>query len=139
MGILSELALVYEEPSLERGYVYVMEFRFRNKLGNVKVLYKVGVTKNKPIDRMLDIGRSFFMKRRYVPECRLVRFRKIVDYYGMETTLHKLLVNYRYDFGKLAFDGCTEYFDIPLDNLLAIYDEAVPLVKDKTLVSKMPP
>jgi len=138
MGLLAEMAAVYEEPGVETGYVYVMEFRFRSKLDNVKVLYKVGVTKNKPVDRMLEIARSFFMKRRYIPECRLVRFRKVVGYYGLETQLHRALVNYRYDFGKLVFGGSSEFFDVDLDYLDNLYCEAVPLVKDYVIHSKLP-
>jgi len=109
----------------ELGYVYVMEFKFITKNGGSRVLYKVGVTKNKPIDRMLDICRSFFQSRRYVPESRLVRFRKVASYYEMETKLHRLLDGYRFKV-KDSFSGSTEFFDIDKDKLLEVYDSEIP-------------
>ena len=128
-------AMVMKEEGAKVGYVYVMEFKFQAKSG-VKVLYKVGVTKNKPIDRMLQIAREFFMQRRYVPECRLVRFREVPEYDRLEKELHSLYEEYSYDFGKLRFGGCTEFFDIDVDVLLDGYDRLVPKLKDLRSRSK---
>jgi|SaaInlV_150m_DNA_4_1039716.scaffolds.fasta_scaffold05679_5 hypothetical protein len=125
MSLLQAMADKYD--GVECGYVYVMEFRFRKGDG-YKTLYKVGVTINKPIDRMLQISRSFFMGRRYVPECSLVRFRNLPNYYQREKTVHTRLEEFNYKF-KTGFDGSTEFFDIPLDDLLAIYEEECPLIK----------
>ena len=126
MNTLEALSLKYD--GAEVGYVYVMEFKFQAKSG-IKTLYKVGITKNKPIDRMLQIVREFFMQRRYVPECRLVRFREVPEYDRLEKELHSLYKEYSYSFGSLRFSGHTEFLDIELDLLLDGYDRLVPKTK----------
>jgi hypothetical protein len=118
------------------GYVYVMEFRFQTKT-DYKTLYKVGITINHPIDRMLQVTRSFFQSRRYVPECRLLRYRKVPEYSRLEKELHTILKEYNYKFSK-SFDGSTEYFDLHVDQLLCEYDKVVPLTKGKRYEQKLP-
>ena len=133
MNTLEALSKKYD--GIETGYVYVMQFRFRTR-DSYKTLYKVGVTKNKPIDRMLEICRSFFQVRRYVPECKLVRFRKVPEYYRLEKEVHNRLDRYQFN---ISFSGSTEFVDIELDNLLGIYDEVVPLCsKDIKIEAKLP-
>jgi len=127
MTTLAALAKKYD--GIDLGYVYVMEYKFQTKASS-KTLYKVGITKNQPIDRMLEISRSFFQVRRYVPESRLIRFRKVPDYYKLEQEIHKLLIDNKYSF-KLKFSGSTEFFDIDLDKLIDTYESVVPLLKKK--------
>ena len=128
MNVLQALAAQYD--GVATGYVYLMEYKFTTKLGNTKVLYKIGVTVNKPIDRMLQISRSFFQSRRYVPESRLIRYRKVPNYYEIEKILHKNLDTYRFKF-KEKFDGSTEFFDIDIDLVIEEYEKEVPLIKKK--------
>ena len=128
MNILKALADKYD--GVDTGYVYLMEYKFTTKLGNEKILYKIGVTINAPIDRMLQISRSFFQSRRYVPESRLVRFRKVPNYYELEKILHKKLDKYRFSF-KDKFDGSTEFFDIDKELVIEEYEKEVPLLKKK--------
>lgn len=128
MNILQALAEKYDGKEL--GYVYLMEYNFVTKVGNKKTLYKIGVTINKPIDRMLQISRSFFQSRRYVPESRLIRYRKVPSFYDLEKKLHNRLDYCRFNF-KEKFDGCTEFFDLPLDKIVEVYEEEVPLLKKK--------
>ncbi len=122
----------YEGKNL--GYVYLMEFKFRAG-SSYKTLYKVGITVNDPIDRMLQIARSFFQHRRYVPECRIVRMRKTVDYFGKEKTIHSLMSRYSF---KKSFDGSSEFTDMALDNIDEIYCSVVPKLSDKVCVAKLP-
>ena len=120
MSLLQDLAKKYDgKPT---GYVYLMEFKFKQGEG-YRTLFKVGVTVNEPIDRMLQISRSFFMSRRYVPECRIVRMRKVVDFFGKEKTIHSLMSRYSF---KKSFDGYKEFSDMPLEELDKIYCEVVP-------------
>jgi len=127
MTTLAALAKKYD--GIDLGYVYVMEYKFQTKASS-KTLYKVGITKNQPIDRMLEISRSFFQVRRYVPESRLIRFRKVPDYYKLEQEIHSLLIGYNYKF-KIDFCGKTEFFDIDLDTLIDTYESVVPLIRKK--------
>ena len=128
MNVLQALANKYD--GVGTGYVYLMEYKFTTKLGNEKILYKIGVTINAPIDRMLQISRSFFQSRRYVPESRLVRFRKVPNYYELEKILHNKLDSYRFSF-KDKFDGSTEFFDIDKELVIEEYEKEVPLIKKK--------
>lgn len=123
MNILQSLAEEY--MGKETGYVYVMEYRFKSK-GNYKTLYKIGITRNEPIDRMLQVSRSFFQIRRYVPESRLVRMRKVPSFMELESKLHTIYKEFNYSF-NFKFDGSTEFFDMDLDKLLDGYDDLVPL------------
>lgn len=125
MGILNVLEDRYN--GVEEAYIYVMEFVFRTKTG-YKTLYKVGITRNKPIDRMLEIVRSFFMGRRYVPECRLVRHRKLPHFLKKEKEVHTELIEFNYKFNS-SFSGSTEFFDIDIDKLLFVYESVCPKIE----------
>ena len=113
----------YNDPH-SLGYVYLMEFKFKQG-DSFKTLFKVGVTVNEPIDRMLQVCRSFFQSRRYVPECRIVRMRKTPHYFDKEKELHSLLINHNYSFNK-KFDGSTEFFDCELAHIDEFYCGVVP-------------
>ncbi len=136
MSLLADLAEKYENPQVDMGYVYLMEFKFKQGK-TYTTLYKVGVTVNDPIDRMLQVSRSFFMGRRYVPECRIVRMRKTIDFYGKEKAIHSLLSKYNYVFKK-SFDGSTEFFDIDLEYVDNAFCDVVPKLSDVKIEAKLP-
>lgn len=129
MTVLQALADKYE-CDLNLGYVYLMEFNFKKKSGKEKLLYKIGITTYKPIDRLLQISRSFFNSRRYIPESRLIRYRKVPNYVELEKILHNKLNYCNFKF-KDKFDGCTEFFDIDKDSIIDVYESEVPLLKKK--------
>ena len=93
MSLLNDAIDKYE-GNHSLGFVYLMEFRFKQG-SSYTTLYKVGVTVNDPIDRMLQINRSFFQSRRYMPECRIVRMRKTPHYFDKEKQIHSLLSKYK--------------------------------------------
>lgn len=126
MSNLEELAEKYYNPQKEEGYTYLMEFIFQTKNGT-KTLYKVGVTQNKPVDRMLEIARSFWTQRQYVPECRLVRYRKSASFREKEKAIHTELAEYKYPF-KIKFSGYTEFFDADLQAIIYVYENACPKI-----------
>jgi len=134
VSLLKDMADKYEGKNL--GYVYLMEFKFKQG-EDYRTLFKVGITVNDPIDRMLQVARSFFQHRRYVPECRIVRMRKTVDYFGKEKAIHKELKACSYSFKK-SFDGSTEFFDEELAFIDKIYCSVVPKLSDKVCVAKLP-
>ncbi len=135
MGLFSDAIDKYE-GEVALGYVYLMEFRFKQG-PSYKTLYKVGVTVNDPIDRMLQVCRSFFQSRRYVPECRIVRMRKTVHYFDKEKQIHSLLANYSFK-TKKPWDGSTEYFMCSLDKVDEVYCEIVPKLSDVKIEAKLP-
>ena len=128
MSKLADLEARYN--GAEEGYTYLMEFKFKTKNG-FKTLYKVGVTQNKPVDRMLEIVRSFWTQRQYVPECRLVRYRKSASFREKEKSIHEELAEYRYKF-NIKFSGYTEFFDADLEAMIFVYENFCPKI-DKDL------
>ena len=98
--------------------LYVFKFILRDG----KVIYKVGITCVQPIDRMLQVLRSFYMAYRYIPEATMKRFRKVDDHFEKETLLHREFKEYQCTFEK-HFDGYSELFEMCEDTLLNRYDE----------------
>jgi len=100
--------------------VYIMKF----VLEDGSTLYKIGVTHYKrEVERMLEILKSFFVKYRYTPMCKLMRFKRFTNAYSTEKILHQDLANYKFTFDK-PFSGSTEFFT-GLDevDLIAKYDK----------------
>ena len=125
MGLLADFVEELDQATDIRK-VYIMEFRFKTG-DSYKTLYKVGIAKD-PLDRMLQVARSFFQSRRYVPECRLVKHRKTGEFFRIERALHNKFEDNNFKFKK-KFDGSTEFFDIDIDELTEAYEEILPLVK----------
>ena len=96
------------------GRVYVFELI----LGNVTV-YKVGICHtDRVVDRFMEVLKGFFTVYRFIPEARILKYRKFEKPLLIEKHLHKELEEYRYRFSK-RFDGSTEFFtDIDIDYLL---------------------
>ena len=134
MSLLNDAIDKYEAKDL--GFVYLMEFKFKAG-SSYTTLYKVGVTVNDPIDRMLQICRSFFMSRRYVPECRIVRMRKTPHYFDKEKQIHSLLSAYSFK-TKKPWDGSTEYFTCSLEEVDTVYCSIVHKLSDVKVEAKLP-
>ena len=133
MSLLNDAIDKYENPN-SLGFVYLMEFRFKQG-SSYTTLYKVGVTVNDPIDRMLQINRSFFMSRRYMPECRIVRMRKTPHYFDKEKQIHSLMSRYKF---KKPFDGSTEFTNTALDEIDKLYCSIVHKLSDVKVEAKLP-
>ena len=74
-------------------------------------------------DRLMEVLRSFFMVCRYVPKSRIVKAKKFLIPYYVETHLHKLLAELKYKSSK-KWDGSNEIFtDIDLDGLVNYMEE----------------
>jgi len=105
------------------GRVYIFEI----VLEDGTELYKVGMVNSDSMsrvtDRLMEVLRSFFMQYRYVPKSRIVKAKKFLVPYYVETHLHKLLAELKYKSEK-KFDGSNEMFhDIDLDELASYLDE----------------
>jgi len=121
MSVLQSM-LDAKEPEVRK--VYLMKFRFR-KGDSYKTLYKVGISKD-PVQRVAEVCRSFFMKRRYFPEVEIKRSRSSEEFFAIETKMHQEFKEQQWDFKDLQFDGCTEFFDIDEATLLERYEELLP-------------
>ena len=96
-----------------------------------KSLVKIGVTHRRIEDRVAEILVGIFKKYREFPYCRPKRFTTTRDPYKKEKALHKHFAKNSYSPGK-KFGGSTEFFDVPLDDVVEVYDEiATPTKKYK--------
>jgi DUF4097 and DUF4098 domain-containing protein YvlB len=89
-----------------------------------KSLVKIGVTHRRIEDRVVEILVSIFKKYREFPYCRPKRFKTVPNTYQKERLLHKHFSKYQYTPNK-KFSGSTEFFDIPLDDVVKVYDDMV--------------
>ena len=107
-----------EQPVIEEdpGILYLVLFRLDNK-----ELVKIGVTNRNIEDRVSEILVSIFKKYREFPYCRPKRFRKTGNVYEKEAVLHRYFKNNNYKPEKV-FSGSTEFFDIPLDEAVRVYE-----------------
>jgi hypothetical protein len=110
------------------GYVYIFKIRLVIE-DEVKVVYKVGITtKNRIEERLSSVLAGMFTQLRYVPYTTVKRFRLSTDCLMQEKAIHKEFEDNKYVF-DCRFGGCTEFFDVDEEKLLAYYDELVPLDK----------
>lgn len=98
------------------GILYLVYFELEDKQ-----LVKIGVTSRTIEERVSEILISIFRKYREFPYCRPKRFRKTGDVYEKEALLHKYFSDYQYE-PKNKFSGSTEFFDIPLDDVVKVYE-----------------
>lgn len=109
----------------EPGILYVILVELEGK-----PLVKIGVTHRTIEDRVSEILVGIFKKYREFPYCRPKRFKKTTDIYGKEKSLHKHFESHRYT-PKKKFGGSTEFFDIPLETVVKMYDDIVTPIKPK--------
>ena len=101
----------------DHGILYVVLFLLEGK-----ELIKIGVTKRNIEDRVSEILTSIFKSYREFPYCRPKRFRKTDNIYEKEAQLHKLFESRKYE-PKNKFSGSTEFFDVPLDEVVEEYEK----------------
>lgn len=98
------------------GILYLVYFELDGKQ-----LVKIGVTARTIEERVSEILVSIFKKYREFPYCRPKRFRKTGNVYEKEAQLHEYFREYNYEPAK-KFSGSTEFFDIPLDDVVKVYE-----------------
>jgi len=123
------MALVKRKPiegEVTKDNPYGRVYVFAIVLEDGTEMYKVGMVNSDSMsrvtDRLMEVLRSFFMQYRYVPKSRIVKAKKFLVPYYVETHLHKLLAELKYRSDK-KFDGSNELFtDIDLDELISYMD-----------------
>lgn len=96
------------EPKQDR--VYLLDITFASGMKVVKIGKSSG---SSSLDRMLQIQRDYYNKYRVTFICNIKRDRPVEDAFKAETALHKFFQDYKYT-AKIAFDGSTELFVIPI-------------------------
>lgn len=100
----------------DSGIVYLLYFELDGKQ-----LVKIGITTRAIEDRVSEILVSIFKKYREFPYCRPKRFKKTGNIHEKEAQLHKYFSEFRYTTSNV-FSGSTEFFDVPLDTVVEVYE-----------------
>ena len=111
---------VVEERKPGVGTVYIFKMKLRHL---DEYVYKIGVCQNtrRPINRLLEVLRSFWTKEQYTPDVTIKRHSRTTDIFDKEASLHYHFGMYQYLHSK-KFDGYNEFFTgIDEEYLLAIY------------------
>ena len=105
------------EPMDMSGILYLVHFKIEDL-----DLVKIGVTTRTIEERVAEILVSIFKRYREFPYCRPKRFRTTENVYEKEATLHQYFEPHKHTFTK-KFSGSTEFFNIPLDNAVVVYED----------------
>jgi len=111
MALVKRKPIAKEEGNTNNPYgrVYVFEL----VLDNGTIIHKVGMVNSDSMsrvtDRLMEVLRSFFMQYRYVPHSKIVKAKKYLVPYYVETHMHHLLEELKYVPDK-KFDGSNELF-----------------------------
>lgn len=108
------------------GIVYLLELQ--NREGRKFV--KIGVTERSIKERMSEILMSFFNQYRYSPQCYPKRFTRTERPYQIEKFLKDHFADRQVKVEK-KFSGSTEIFDVPLDEVVELYDKLIKEQKNK--------
>jgi hypothetical protein len=104
----------------KKGIVYLLHMDVDGKR-----VVKIGVTSRAKIEeRVCEILTSYFKSYREFSYCRPKRFGKTTDIYEKEALLHKYFEDRSYESEK-KFDGCSEYFDISIEEAVDVYEMVV--------------
>ena len=101
------------------GIVYLLEIAMEEK-----TVVKIGVTTRKIEERVVEILTSAFHQYRTFYACYPKRFKKTTEIFKKEAMLHRYFADRRYKPQKI-FGGCTELFDIPLDEAVEVYERVL--------------
>jgi len=119
------MAFFAVDKAPQAGTLYLMWFKIREA---EELVWKIGVTSHEePIDRMLQILRSFYMNKnhRYVPESYVKRFRKTENVFGKEAMMLQHFSPYRW-YPASKFDGHTEMITgVDEEVLLDTYEQCL--------------
>ena len=104
-----------------QGIVYLIKL----KLDCGKTIFKIGITTRRSInDRLLENVLAHFMTYRYIPRTSVKKFSKTEYYTEVEAYLHRVFKDRQHKFDK-PFGGSTEYFEVPEDELIEMYEKVM--------------
>lgn len=113
-------------PQSNNEVVYIIKWKAFDV--NADWYYKIGKTiKGRETDRLMEIIRGFFIKHRYTPYTKLLRFQSCSNAFEVETKLHRLFKDKKVYFEeKKSFGGSNEFFLLNEHELLKEYDKLLP-------------
>ena len=103
-------------PEVSR--LYVLDIELPSGMKVIKIGKSSG---HSSLDRMLQIQRSYYHSYRTTFICNIKRDRKCEDVFKYETELHRFFSEFSYK-AKVAFDGSTELFAVPISDAVEAYE-----------------
>ena len=85
-------------------------------------IVKVGITSRKVEERVVEITTSIWKHYRYFPRVYVKKYKRVADYEAKEQVLLGMFKDKQHK-PKHKFSGCTECFDVELDEVVKAYDE----------------
>lgn len=102
------------------GIVYVLEMEVDGK-----TVVKVGFTKRVFVtDRICEILTSYFHGYRYFPRLYPKRYRRTSEAFEKEQVILNYFKSRKYS-SKKKFSGCQELLDVPLDEVVEVYERVL--------------
>ena len=102
------------------GTVYILEIMLEEF-----TVYKIGVTTRSVVKRTLQVIEGIYKAYGYFPEVRVVREDKTKNHFKVETKMHNLFVDNKYQ-PEFGFTGSTELFmGVTLDEVLEEYRKLI--------------
>lgn len=102
-----------------KGLLYLLEIEVEGK-----IVQKIGITRRKIEDRVVEILTSYFKVWRYFPYVRPKRYRTVDEVFKKEALLLEFFKDYKVNASK-TFGGCTELVDVDLQLVVDVYEEVV--------------
>lgn len=107
------------EGLVENQRLYLLDITFESGMKVVKIGKSSG---RQSLDRMLQIQRDYYNKYRCTFICRIKRDREVLEgAFQKEAELHRFFKKFQYK-PKVAFDGSTELFAIPIESAIEAYE-----------------
>ena len=111
------------EPPKKKQRLYIMEIVLPSGMTVIKCGKASGPSSK---ERMLQICSSIYDKHRRTPMIKIQRDREVdADLvFKYETIIHKFFSDYQFS-SKAKWDGVTECFVVPLDDMIAAYEAVI--------------
>lgn len=109
---------------VDKGILYILLIKLEDK-----ELVKIGITSRPIQERVCEILTSIWVRYRIFPETYVKKYKEVSNYKHKEVLMHDKFKDYRYT-TEHKFSGCTELFDVALEDVVKAYEE-INADKDK--------
>ncbi|MCK5535632.1 MAG: hypothetical protein KAI79_02335, partial [Bacteroidales bacterium] len=107
-----------------QNYCYVIEIKFKTQSGKYKRLYTIGTSIDRPEKHLIDIIKSIYIERNYIPECVIKRIRKVPLAYQLMTSLKEYLQPFKQETQGLVFINSDALYKQALQE----FDQIIPYI-----------
>lgn len=114
-----------DHPVDKKGILYLLEIDVDGQR-----VVKIGMTCRKIEERVVEILTSHFKTYREFPYCRPKRFRQVDNVFQKEAELLSHFKKRKF-VSKKKFSGCQELVNVPIEEVVDVYEEVVERKADE--------